>query len=125
MTEREDDSLTSRINKRQLGSRYEERAAACLEGRGWRVLERNYRCKQGEIDLICRDGRSLVFVEVKYRSGRGFGAPAEAVDRKKQLRIKNAALYYLYSHRLAEDTPCRFDVVSILGEQMELIQDAF
>ena len=90
--------MTSRINKRQLGSRYEEKAAACLEQRGWRILERNYRCRQGEVDLICRDGGYLVFVEVKYRSDDRFGAPAEAVDGRKQARIRGAAAYYLYSH---------------------------
>ena len=62
------------MNKRQTGSRYEETAAAFLTSKGYRVLERNFRCRQGEIDLICRHGRYLVFAEVKYRSGLSMGA---------------------------------------------------
>ena len=71
------------MNKRQTGSRYEETAAAFLTSKGYRVLERNFRCRQGEIDLICRHGRYLVFAEVKYRSGLTMGSPAEAVDARK------------------------------------------
>ena len=62
------------MNKRQTGSRYEETAAAFLTSKGYRVLERNFRCRQGEIDLICRHGRYLVFAEVKYRSGLSKGS---------------------------------------------------
>ncbi len=113
------------MNKRQTGSRYEETAAAFLTSKGYRVLERNFRCRQGEIDLICRHGRYLVFAEVKYRSGLSMGSPAEAVDARKQERIRRAAAFYLYSHGMGGDVPCRFDVVGILGSDIELIQDAF
>lgn len=113
------------MNKRQTGSRYEEEAAAYLTAQGYRVLERNYRCRQGEIDLICRHGRYLVFLEVKYRARETMGSPGEAVDSRKQERIRKSAAYYLYSHRLPEDTPCRFDVVGILGNKIELMQNAF
>lgn len=117
--------MTTYRNNRQLGSRYEETAAAYLEKNGRQVLEKNYRCRQGEIDLICRQGRYLVFVEVKYRSGTACGYPAEAVDGRKQERIRRAAAFYLYSHRLPEDTPCRFDVVSILNDSFTVIENAF
>lgn len=113
------------MNKRQIGSRYEETAAAYLTEKGYCILERNFRCRQGEIDLICRHGRYLVFVEVKYRSHMTMGSPCEAVDARKQERIRKAAAYYLYSHGLGEDMPCRFDVVGILGSETELLQDAF
>ena len=113
------------MNKRQTGSRYEETAAAFLTSKGYRVLERNFRCRHGEIDLICRHGRYLVFAEVKYRSGLTMGSPAEAVDARKQERIRRAAAFYLYSHGMGGDVPCRFDVVGILGSDIELIQDAF
>lgn len=113
------------MNKREIGSRYEETAAAYLTGQGYGILEHNFRCRQGEIDLVCHHGRYLVFVEVKYRTRETMGAPAEAVDYRKQERIRHAASFYLYSHRLPEDTPCRFDVVGILGEKIELIQNAF
>lgn len=113
------------MNKRQVGSRYEAAAAAYLKDQGYEVLECNYRCRQGEIDLICRHGGYLVFVEVKYRAREKMGAPAEAVDDRKQERIRGAAAFYLYSRRLPEDTPCRFDVVGILGDGVEVIQNAF
>lgn len=112
-------------NNRQTGSRYESVAADYLVKQGYRILERNFYSKQGEIDLVAQDGRYLVFVEVKYRSGTACGSPAEAVGPLKQRRIRGTARYYLYSHGLPEGTPCRFDVVAITGGQIELIRDAF
>lgn len=112
-------------NKRATGSRYEGVAAAFLEEKGFEILERNYRDRYGEIDLIARDGRYLVFVEVKYRSDRENGYPEEAVGPHKQERIRHAAAWYLYRNQYPEDTPCRFDVVSILGQRIRLIADAF
>lgn len=112
-------------NNRALGSRYEQMAADFLKSRGAVVVEQNYRCSRGEIDLIVRDGRYLVFAEVKYRSSGRKGDPAEAVDACKQQRIRQVARYYLYSHRYGEDTPCRFDVVSILGKEIHWIRNAF
>lgn len=112
-------------NKRATGSRYEEMAAAFLRERGYRILERNYRIRSGEIDLIARDGRCLVFVEVKYRRNRENGYPEEAVGARKQERIRRAASCYLYSRHYPEDTPCRFDVVSVLGDEIRVIEDAF
>jgi len=113
------------MNKRQVGSRYEDTAAAYLIKNGYTILQKNFRCRQGEIDLVGREGRYLVFIEVKYRRDEGAGDPALAVNELKQNRIRQTALYYLYSHGYGEDTPCRFDVVSILGEEIRLIRDAF
>lgn len=112
-------------NNRQTGRRYESVAADYLVEQGYRILERNFYSRQGEIDLVARDGRYLVFVEVKYRSGTANGSPAEAVGPLKQRRIRGTARYYLYSRGLPEDTPCRFDVVAVTGGQIELIRDAF
>lgn len=112
-------------NKRRIGSHYEEEAAGYLNLQGIHVLEQNFRCHQGEIDLVCRDGRTLVFVEVKYRKNNRNGDPAESVNFIKQQRIRETARYYLYSHRYGEDTPCRFDVVSILGTEVHWIKNAF
>ena len=81
------------INKRKTGSRYEEQAAAFLEKQGLLVIEKNFRCKSGEIDLIARDGRYLVFVEVKYRSSGSNGYAAAAVDGEQIQWIKNAFDY--------------------------------
>lgn len=113
------------MNKRQTGAAYEEQAAKWLEEHGCRILERNYRCRQGEIDLIAEDGAYLVFVEVKYRKSGQAGHPAEAVDIRKQRKIARTALYYCYEHRVPETRGCRFDVISILGDQIEHIINAF
>ncbi len=112
-------------NKRKTGAEYEEKAAAWLEKQGMRILERNYRCRQGEIDLIAMDGRYLVFVEVKYRKDLQSGHPAEAVDVKKQKKIARSAMYYCMERKISQDQPYRFDVVSILGDETEHIKDAF
>lgn len=114
-----------RRNKRSLGSEKERIAAEYLKEQGYCILEMNFRCRQGEIDLIARDGRYLVFIEVKYRTDGRAGAPEEAVSRAKQRTILQVAKYYLYRHRLPESTPCRFDVVGITGEKIRLIRDAF
>lgn len=114
-----------RINKRMLGSAYEQRAADYLAGQGLKILERNYRCRQGEIDLVAGDGSYLVFVEVKYRRDESKGDPAEAVGFRKQQRIRAAARYYLYQNRYGEETTCRFDVIAILDQEIRWIRDAF
>lgn len=112
------------MNKRNTGKQYESLAAEYLQRQGMVILERNYRDRTGEIDLIGRDGAFLVFVEVKYRRDLRTGEPAEAVTARKQQRIRRTAQYYLYSHRCG-NVPCRFDVVSILGEEIRWIPDAF
>lgn len=112
-------------NRRKEGQRKEQTAEAYLTGLGYEILERNYRCRQGEIDLIGRDGRCLVFIEVKYRKNSRFGLPAEAVDRRKQNRIIYTARHYLMSRGYSSLTPCRFDVVSILGSEITVLKDAF
>ena len=76
------------MNKREIGSRYEEAAAVFLQKQGFRILEKNFRCRQGEIDLVCREGKELVFTEVKYRSDVSCGSPFEAVDFRKQEKIR-------------------------------------
>lgn len=113
------------MNKRQTGSRYEDMAAAFLEQQGYEILNRNYRGTRGEIDMIAKDDRYLVFIEVKYRRDDKKGYPEEAVGLQKQRRIRHTAADYLYSQRYGQDVPCRFDVVSILGTEIRLIRDAF
>ena len=112
-------------NKRKTGSRYEERACAFLTAQGYRILERNYHCKVGEIDLIAKEGDYLVFVEVKYRSSNRAGDPAEAVNFKKQNKICRTASFYMMCAGMHQDDPVRFDVVSILGDKIRLIRNAF
>lgn len=112
-------------NKRQLGREYEQQAAAFLIGQGFEIVEYNYRNRQGEIDIIAREGEYLCFVEVKYRGTDQSGYAAEAVNRAKQQNIIRVAQYYLMSHGYSEWTPCRFDVVSIDREHFTLYRNAF
>ena len=116
---------TSRI---ALGKTGEDLACRELERRGYAILARRYRLRMGEIDIVCRDGRTVVFVEVKAREGRVFGEAAEAVTVTKRRRIVSLATEYLARHHLS-DQPCRFDVVSIQIESgapvVQVIQNAF
>ena len=113
------------MNRRRTGTEYEELAAERLKALGYEILERNAYCRQGEIDIVAEKDGFVIFVEVKYRRTKRCGAPEEAVDRRKQARLKKAAEYYLYSRRFAADTPCRFDVVSIEGKEIRIWEDAF
>ena len=101
-------------NKR-VGRQGEEIAAGFLTTRGYRILERNFRCKGGEVDIIARDpgDRSLVFIEVKARRGLAYGVPQLAVTPFKQRQISKATLTWLSKNRL-HDTNARFDVIAIL-----------
>ena len=114
-----------------LGKLGEDLACRELERRGYAILARRYRRRGGEIDIIARDGATIVFVEVKAREGRAFGAAAEAVTGLKQRKIVQLAFDYLMRQRLT-NRPCRFDVVSVhfdAGEAgapaIELFQNAF
>lgn len=96
-----------------LGARGEQLAAEYLERQAMVVLDRNWRCRDGELDLVALDGDEVVFVEVKTRSGIGFGLPAEAVTRRKAHRIRRLAGLWLSIHR-ASWAGVRFDVVGIV-----------
>lgn len=114
-----------RLSNRAIGTAYEQVSEAILQTHGYKILEKNFRCKQGEIDFIAKDEGYLVFIEVKYRHSDGQGQPGEAVNFRKQRRISRVALYYMMTKSLDETTPCRFDVVSILGEEVTLYKNAF
>src|SRR5713101_2164041 len=111
-----------------LGKTGEDLACQELERRGYAIVARRYRRRRGELDIIARDGPTLVFVEVKARDDRRYGQAAEAVTLMKRRRIRKLALEYMTRHRLGE-CPCRFDVVSIHldGGQpiIEVYQNAF
>ena len=113
------------MNTRKIGEAYEAAAAVFLEKNGVHILEKNFRCRQGEIDLIGREGEYLVFFEVKYRRSADAGLPAEAVGAAKQRRICRTAKYYLYRKRLGESVPVRFDVVAVCAEHMNWYRNAF
>lgn len=117
------------MNKRKIGDQYEQMAVLYLEREGYEILERNYRCRFGEIDIIARSKEKdldvLVFAEVKYRSSSRFGSPFEAVDYKKQQRIIQTANYYMKEKNADADTKVRYDVIGILGSDIRLIKNAF
>ncbi len=113
------------MNRRAAGTEWERRAAEYLEARGMKITERNFRGRQGEIDIIGHHDGCLVFVEVKYRRSADKGYAAEAVDYRKQYRICRVSDYYRYLHGLGESTGVRYDVVAIQGEEIQWIQNAF
>ncbi|MDO9516236.1 MAG: YraN family protein [Syntrophales bacterium] len=118
----------SRSNNRGKGTKGEDLAAACLKKEGYRIVERNYRCLYGEVDIIAMDKKDVVFVEVKGRESDSFGSPEEAVGPAKQKKISKVALHYLQEKGLGEHN-ARFDVVAIRfmpqGSQVQLIRNAF
>lgn len=113
------------MKKRETGALWEKRAAAYLEGRGMKLKELNFRCRQGEIDIIGYHEGYLVFVEVKYRSSLQKGSAAEAVNFAKQKTICRVADYYRAVHGLGSFIPVRYDVVAVQGDEISWIQNAF
>ncbi len=112
-------------NAQRTGQSAETVARRHLEKAGLSLIERNFRSRQGEIDLVMRDGDTLVFVEVRYRRQDRFGTGAESVDRRKRMRLVRAAQYYLLKHPADAERPCRFDVVSLAPSRVDWIRDAF
>lgn len=116
------------MRRLQRGKEGEELAAQYLQAAGYRIVERNFRCRLGEIDIIARDGDTLVFVEVKMKTKESYGDPEAAVDRAKQKKISLVSLHYLQTNNIP-DQPARYDVVAVqrsaLGQEIRLIKDAF
>lgn len=113
-------------NTHTAGSHYEDMAAAYLTAAGMTILKRNFRCRFGEIDIIASDRGTVVFVEVKYRSGRKAGDPLEAVGIRKQQKIIATAMYYISSAGRGFYASYRFDVIGIRGDgSIEHIRNAF
>jgi putative endonuclease len=116
------------MQRKELGKKGEEIALRFLKKRGYRIIERNYVCKMGEMDIIAKEKDTLVFVEVKARTSTTFGPPQLAVNSSKQRQLSKVALNFLKEKQI-EDMKARFDVVAILlvpkGEEVELIKDAF
>ena len=112
------------MNRRSIGAQGEADAKAFLLQKGAKILEANYRRPTGEIDIIARQGKTLLFVEVKRRSSLRYGRPAEAVDRAKQGHILRTAALYMQEKGL-DDAPVRFDVIEVLPGQIRHIENAF
>jgi putative endonuclease len=121
------DAMKNRYRQR-IGKQGEENAVHYLKGKGYCILERNYRSDRGEIDIIAENGGVLVFIEVKMKIHEGFGSPESWVDRKKQAQIGKVAAGYLLEKEREED-PCRFDVIAITqkkgSNEIHHIEDAF
>jgi len=109
------------------GRAAEDHACEYLLSAGLVLLERNYHCRRGEIDLVLQDADTLVFVEVRYRRHDSYGSAMESVDRRKQARLIAAAQHYLQARPGTARLGCRFDVVAITGQEqtLEWIRHAF
>lgn len=112
-------------NRRRIGNQQETKVQEYLQIHGYEIVARNFYTKHGEIDLIAKKDDYLVFIEVKYRADERFGAPEAAVDFRKQRKIIAAAQYYLYKNRIPFDTPCRFDVAGVIGNEIRITENAF
>lgn len=117
------------MDPKELGTRGEDAACSFLAQRGHTIVERNWKHKRGEVDIISLDGEEIVLTEVKTRSGEEFGSPEEAVDARKQKRLRRLADAYL-THASVDDVRVRFDVIAIryLGDERALLRhhrDAF
>lgn len=111
------------MNKTERGLRFEQMAQEHLAARGLKLIARNFRCAQGEIDLIMKDGDCLVFVEVRYRNSPSYGSALESIDGRKQARIARAAQAYL--QRMPHCGGARFDVVAIDRNSIDWRKAAF
>lgn len=101
------------MNKRNLGTFYEDIAAGYIDNHGGKVIKRNFRTRQGEIDIIARDGDYLCFVEVKYRNGESFGNPLDSVGYNKQKTICKVSKVYIRVNGDDFDAPIRYDVIAV------------
>ena len=117
------------INKRTLGSFFEQLAVEYITSLGCSVVETNYRPKRGDIDIIARDGEYLCFIEVKYRKNSDHGEPEEAVTLAKQRQICRLSKIYLYSNHYSEYIPIRYDVIAVTDSEgaaaIKWIKNAF
>ena len=112
----------------ELGKQGEDLALKKIQGLGYKCLCRNYRCPLGEVDLVAKDGETLVFLEIKTRKGRSLGYAKEAVDARKRRQLSKVALAYMKANGCC-DVKSRFDVVAIsfqgVGKEIEVVQNAF
>jgi putative endonuclease len=122
-------TLFNQQNSREFGSQLEAFAADQLRQKGCEVVATNFQSKFGEIDLIVKHGKTLVFVEVRYRKSNAFGGASYSVDQIKQQKLIKTASLYLQLHQLTNNTACRFDVFAIEGKLNHLsynwIESAF
>ncbi len=119
-------SLLRNQNAQRQGQDAENKAAEFLQQRGFQLISRNYQCRQGEIDLIMRDGEHLVFVEVRHRTKASHGSPVETITTSKRKKLIYTARHYIAANRVSDSQPIRFDVIGIQpGSPVDWIPDAF
>ena len=112
------------MNKREIGKQKEDLAVEYLKRKGYKIIKQNFHTKSGEIDIIAKDKNTLVFIEVRSKSYKDFGTPEETIDKQKQRKIIKTAKIFLKNHNLDYDE-IRFDVISILKENINHIENAF
>ena len=117
--------LFSKQTTKNIGDQAESIAEKFLIDKKIKIIERNYRIKAGEIDLIADDKGTITFIEVKYRKSSNFGQPFETVTHTKQQKIIRTAQSYLQKHPKLANKACRFDVISIHNQDVNWIQNAF
>ena len=110
------------LNTREIGNKYEDKSVKILVKEAYKILERNYQNRFGEIDIIAEKNKELVFIEVKYRKTNKFGYGYEAVDRRKIMKILKLANYYIQSKKY-QNYKIRFDCMSYLGDELDWIKD--
>ena len=110
------------LNTREIGNKYEDKSVETLIDEGYKILERNYQNRFGEIDIIAEKNKEIVFIEVKYRKTSKFGYGYEAVDRRKIMKILKLANYYIQSKKY-QNYKIRFDCMSYLGDELDWIKD--
>lgn len=110
--------------RRRLGAAGEAAVAAWYQSAGYRVLDRNWRCEEGEIDLVCRRGGTVVVCEVKTRSTTAFGSPFEAVTASKRMRLRGLGARWLREHTVRCEH-VRFDVAGVTRDGVEVVEEAF
>lgn len=110
--------------RKQRGDSAEDRAVAELERAGYRIVDRNYRCRVGELDIVARDGNTLVFVEVRSRSDGRHGTALANITTRKQRQVARVARVYLH-HRKPVFDRCRFDVIGVTGDELTHVKGAF
>ena len=113
------------MNKRSIGTKYEEIAGNFLNANRITDLKFNYRTRMGEIDIIGYDDDVLVFFEVKYRSSNDMGYAAQAVDARKIYRICRVSDHYMMTHNIGPDVQVRYDVITIDGDKIDWIENAY
>jgi putative endonuclease len=112
--------MNAAIDTKKLGQQAEDLVCHYLQKQKLKLVARNYSCRYGEIDLIMRDKTSLVFIEVRYRQNSYFGSGLETINLTKQNKVIKTAEYYLLTHHLSEKVACRFDVVGVKSNALDL-----